>query len=116
MPMKFRLLTMLAAGALVLPACSNDDGEKKDAIDTRLDSLAGAGVYVGGVAYTNTLVAIHFTGAGKPSPGMRMFVSDGAPGGNAEWFEGKAKGSTFSFTSASGKARIEGNIHMVETE
>ena len=116
MPTRLRLLTLLAAGALVIPACSNDDGEKKDAIDTRLRTLAGAGVYVGGVAYTNTLVAIHFDGAGKPSPGMRTLVTDGVPGGNAEWFEGKANGASFKFTSASGKATIEGKIDMFETE
>jgi hypothetical protein len=94
----------------------DNSADNKNAIDKRLDSLAGAGVYVGGVAYTNTLIAIHFTGQEKPSPGMRVFVADGVPGGNAEWFEGKAKGSRFTFKSASGKATITGTIRHAETE
>jgi hypothetical protein len=116
MTLRFRLLTVLVAGALAIPACSSDDRDTQDAMDNRLETLAGAGVYVGGVAYTNTLVAIHFDGAGQPSPGMRVFVADGVPGGNAEWFEGKADGSSFRFTSASGKATIEGRIEMFETD
>lgn len=74
------------------------------------------GVYIGGVAYTNTLVAIHYEGQDGPSPMMRVYVADGSPGGAAEWFEGKADGSTFKFTSASGKATIEGKIERTETD
>jgi len=113
---------VLALGAvffLVASACGgggDNDEATPNAIDQRLESLAGAGVYIGGVAYTNTLVAIHYDGHGKPSPGMRMYVVDGSPGGTAEWFEGKADGSNFRFTSASGKATVEGAIERTETD
>ena len=106
----------LAALVLVLGSACSNGATKKDALDARLERLAGAGVYIGGVAMTNNLVAIHFEGQGKPSPTMRIFVADGVPGGNAEWFEGRADGSTFRFTSASGKATIEGEVKQLETD
>jgi hypothetical protein len=43
-------------------------------------------------------------------------VADGLPGGSAEWFEGKPEGSRFMFTSASGKATIEGQVDLFETD
>jgi hypothetical protein len=102
---------------LVATACGGGGkDDKPSALDERLQSLASAGVYIGGVAFTNTLVAIHYDGQGKPSPGMRMYVVDGTPGGAAEWFEGKADGNTFKFTSASGKATVEGRIEPTETD
>ena len=103
----------------VLPACSgSDEGDESstgDTLDRRLQSLADAGVYVGGVAYTNALVAIHFETDGNQPPFMRMFVADGVPGGTAEWFEGRPDGANFRYTSASGRATIEGMIDMLET-
>ena len=104
--------------ALVGSACSGgDDDDAKDAIDQRLDQLAGAGVYVGGVAFTNTLVAVHFERDGDNRVTMmRMFVTDGVPGGNAEWFEGRPEGGRFRLTSASGRATIEGTYDMLEAE
>jgi len=102
---------------LIGAGCSSGDGKKApSALDQRLDTLASAGVYIGGVAFTNALVAIHYEGQGKPSPSMRMYVVEGIPGGTAEWFEGKADGNTFKFTSASGKATIEGKIERTETD
>ncbi|HVL03085.1 MAG TPA: hypothetical protein VM386_01480, partial [Acidimicrobiales bacterium] len=85
-------------------------------IDERLAQLSGAGVFVGGVAMTGSLVALHFDRTDPRAVGMRMFVTDGLPDGNAEWFEGKASGDSFSFTSTSGKARIEGKIEAFETD
>ena len=114
-----RTFALVAALALVVAtACSGggDDDPAPSAIDQRLEDLASAGVYIGGVAYTNTLVAIHYEGQGQPSPMMRMYVADGAPGGAAEWFEGKADGNTFRFTSAGGRATIEGTIMRTETD
>ena len=114
-----RFPAVLAALFLAATACSSggdDDGAQPNAIDRRLEDLAGAGVYIGGVAFTNTLVAIHYEGQGQPSPMMRMYVVDGAPGGTAEWFEGKADGNRFRFTSAGGKATIEGTIMRTETD
>lgn len=113
-----RVLALISAVFLVATACSSggDDDPPPNAIDQRLESLASAGVYIGGVAFTNTLVAIHYEGQGQPSPAMRVYVVDGSPGGTAEWFEGKATGNTFTFTSASGKATIEGQIERTETD
>ncbi|MFN2506392.1 MAG: hypothetical protein ABR540_19625, partial [Acidimicrobiales bacterium] len=106
----------------VLPGCGDSDDESEPASPTssalqdRLSELAGQGVFVGGVAFTGNLVAIHFDRADENAPGMRVFVTDGLPDGNAEWFEGKAAGNRFNFTSASGRARIEGTIEEFETD
>jgi hypothetical protein len=115
-----RRIFALAVVVLLLAASACSDGGDDEAttttMDERLESLAGAGVFIGGVAMTNTLVAIHFEGHDRPSPMMRMYVSDGAPGGAAEWFEGRADGNRFRFTSASGRATIEGEIQRLETD
>jgi hypothetical protein len=115
-----RLFALLAVLFLAATACSSggdeDDAQPSTSIEQRLEDLASAGVYIGGVAYTNTLVAIHYEGQGQPSPRMRMYVVDGAPGGIAEWFEGRADGNRFRFTSAGGKATIEGSIMRTETD
>lgn len=115
-----RFLAVLAVLVLAATACSGGGDDNKaqpsTSIEQRLEDLASAGVYIGGVAFTNTLVAIHYDGQGKPSPGMRMYVVDGSPGGTAEWFEGKADGNAFTFTSVSGKATIEGRIERTETD
>jgi hypothetical protein len=120
MTQRRRLFALLAVLFLAATACSSggdDDGaQSSTSIEQRLEDLASAGVYIGGVAFTNTLVAIHYEGQGQPSPGMRMYVVDGTPGGTAEWFEGKADGNKFRFTSASGKATIEGTIMRTETD
>src|SRR5687767_8140720 len=111
MAQRRRFLALVAVLSLVVAtACSGggDDDPAPSAIDQRLEDLASAGAYIGGVAFTNTLVAIHYEGQGQPSPMMRVFVADGAPGGAAEWFEGKADGNRFRFTSAGGRATIEG--------
>lgn len=121
MTQRRRFSALLAVLFLVATACSGGGDDEKTAqpntsIEQRLEDLASAGVYIGGVAYTNTLVAVHYEGQGQPSPGMRMYVVDGTPGGTAEWFEGKANGNRFTFTSASGKATIEGTIMRTETD
>ena len=118
MAQRRRFLAVVAVLSLVVAtACSGggDDDPSPSAIDQRLEDLASAGVYIGGVAFTNTLVAIHYEGQGQPSPMMRMYVADGAPGGAAEWFEGRADGNRFRFTSAAGRATIEGAIMRTET-
>lgn len=116
---------VVVAAAVVLGAltsCSSDDAKEPaaqpstSAIDDRLRELSGAGVFVGGVAMTGSLVAVHFDRTDPKAVGMRMFVTDGLPDGSAEWFEGKASGDTFSFTSTSGKAKIEGKIEPFETD
>ena len=119
----------LLAALAALTACSSDRDDDEptalppttvtqptSAIDERLAQLSGAGVFVGGVAFTGNLVAIHFDRSDPKAMGMRMFLTDGLPDGNAEWFEGKADQGRFSFTSSSGKAKIEGTIEPFETD
>ena len=118
------LITSLIAVALVmLPACGDSDsdddeagGTTSTALQDRLDELSGAGVFVGGVAFTNNLVAIHFDRSDEDAMGMRVFVTDGLPNGTAEWFEGAADGDAFRFTSAGGKATLEGTIEEFEAD
>ena len=110
-----RSVVAVALVALVVgSSCSSE--KKPDAMENRLQSLADAGVFVGGVAYTNTLVAVHFEKTERQVSRLRIFVADGLPGGNAEWFEGKPKGNTFTFTSASRRATIQGTIDLFETD
>src|SRR5437588_4107574 len=121
-----RLAGLLVAPLVLLPGCSDGSDTKKatspsstadrKALDDRLARLTGAGVFVGGVAFTGNLVAVHFDRRDEANPGMRVFLTDGLPGGNAEWFEGKATGNQFKFTSASGKATIEGRIEQFDTD
>jgi hypothetical protein len=112
------VLALAVAAIVSLPACDGGGEKKNDALDNRLQSLANAGVFVGGVAFTNTLVAMHFERPGKDKDisNLRIFVADGAPGGAAEWFEGKPDKNSFKFTSASGKATIEGKVQAVEAD
>jgi len=106
-----------------LPGCgdSGDDGDQgaaptSTALEDRLAELSGAGVFVGGVAFTGNLVSIHYDQPTDRSAGMKIFVTDGTPGGTAEWFEGTAPGNTFTLRSASGGATIEGRIDDFETD
>lgn len=117
-----RLVPMLAAALVLLPACSDsgDDDEaamsSSTSLDDRLAELAGAGVFVGGVAFTGNLVAVHLDRTDADAPGMQVLVTDGLPGGNAEWFEGTAPDGRFRLTSASGAATMEGSIEEFETD
>jgi hypothetical protein len=119
--LRTRVVASVLVGLALFPACSDSDdedagGTTSSSLQDRLSELSGAGVFVGGVAFTGNLVAIHFDGDDDDAPGMRVFVTDGLPAGNAEWFEGKAEHGKFRFTSASGKATIEGTLEEFETD
>ncbi len=111
---------------VVLPACGSGSesdstgggaaGPTTSALDDRLAELSSAGVFVGGVAFTGNLVSIHFARADDRAAGMKVYVTDGVPGGTAEWFEGTAPGGAFILTSASGGATISGRIEDFETD
>ena len=117
-----RMFVALLVAIALLPACGESDGDDvaarptSTALDDRLAELSGAGVFVGGVAFTTNLVSIHFDKADERTAGMKVYVTDGLPGGNAEWFEGTAPGNSFRLTSASGKATIEGRIEAFESD
>ncbi len=121
-----RVFLLFLVGALtVLPACGDSDGDDEGAepaapnstaLDDRLAELSGAGVFVGGVAFTGNLVSIHFDQPDDRNAGMKIFVTDGLPAGNAEWFEGPAPGGTFKLTSTSGKATIDGKIEDFQSD
>jgi hypothetical protein len=118
------LVISLTLVVTLLPACGDSGGGDAEraagpsstALDDRLAELSGAGVFVGGVAFTGNLVSIHFDKADDRTAGMKVYVTDGLPGGNAEWFEGSAPGNRFRLTSTSGKATIEGTVEDFESD
>ncbi len=118
---RWRFVVPLVLVLALVPACGDSDDDEPaapatSALRDRLEELSGAGVFVGGVAFSGNLVAIHFDRTDPGAPGMRILVTDGLPDGNAEWFEGKATGTAFRFTSAGGRATIEGTIEEFETD
>jgi hypothetical protein len=111
----------LIVAIMLLPACGGDDGDEaagptSTALEDRLAELSGAGVFVGGVALTTNLVSIHFDKADDRTAGMKVFVTDGLPGGNAEWFQGVAPGGDLPLTSPRGEATTEGTIEDFDTD
>jgi hypothetical protein len=115
-----RFVAPVLLATLFLSSCGSDDksssGQTSSTLADRLAELSNAGVFVGGVAMTGNLVAIHFDRADKDHVGMRVFVTDGLPDGNAEWFEGKADGDKFNLTSSSGKATVQGTIESFDAD
>lgn len=123
LPRRTRRLCILLLLTLLIPACRGSEPDdspaspgSQSAIEKRLAELSGAGVFVGGVAMTNTFVAIHFDRKNPESPGMKILVTDGLPDGTAEWFEGTAEDLEFRFESVSGNATIEGEVEPFETD
>jgi hypothetical protein len=110
------LVVVLALATSCGSGGDDDSASPSSSIQGRLEELAGGGVFVGGVAMTGNLVAIHFDRSKPDAIGMRIFVSDGTPNGNAEWFEGNASADRFQLTSTSGNATIEGTIEPLETD
>jgi len=74
------------------------------------------GLFDAATGDNGTLVAVHLDRTNPDAPGMRVFVTDGMPAGNAEWFEGTAPGGKFQFISTSGRAKIEGTIEPFDTD
>ena len=69
MPLRRPVLALAVVLVLLGSACSSGGGDgKPNAVDQRLESLAGAGVFIGGVAMTNTLVAITSRARTSPRP------------------------------------------------
>lgn len=95
----------LAVALLVLVACG-DDGDEEEPAAAPMQSS----VYFGAVGMTTDRLAIAFDG-----DRMTAFLTDGEPGGDAEWFEGSVENNRFDLRSASGRARIEGTAEMAQT-
>ena len=110
-----RKVVAIGAGlALAASAgCGGDSGDGADNADGKKPAptaVMPSSVYFGAVAMTTDRLAIALDN-GKAT----VFLTDGEPGGDAEWFEGQADQATFRLTSASGKARIEGTVEPAET-
>lgn len=106
--MRRLLVVMLGVSLTVLTGCS-DDGDDNEGRSGTTQPVASS-VYFGAVGMTTDRLAIAFDG-----DKMRSFLTDGEPGGDAEWFEGAVKDARFDVTSASGKARLEGTVETAQT-
>lgn len=98
-----RIIAAVIVSVTVATACGGNEGEDRGA------PAMSSGVYFGTVAMTTDRVAVALED-GQGRQRVRAFVADGEPGGDAEWFDGAGSRSSFSLTSASGKARIEGEV------
>ena len=101
---------LCVVGLAVLAGCGDDD--RDEGAGTTEPATGGAmqsGVYFGTVSMTTDRLAFSFEAVGDGAR-MQAFVADGEPGGDAEWFEGRAADNRFSLTSASGRARMEGTV------
>jgi len=109
-----KLLVIGTGLALVASAGCGDgnDGNDANGANGKANKQAAmpSSVYFGAVAMTTDRLAISL-GDGK----VTAFLTDGEPGGDAEWFEGGSDKGKFTLTSASGKGRIEGTIEPAET-
>jgi hypothetical protein len=100
-----RLTVLLGAVALVATACGGGGDGSGGGTPMR------SSVYFGAVAMTTDRLAIAVDGER-----VTAFVTDGEPGGDAEWFEGPTAGAgRFDLRSASGNARLEGEVSPAET-
>ena len=98
-----RLLAAVSGLALVAGGCGGDGGEGDG-------TAMRSSVYFGAVAMTTDRLALAFDG-----DEVTAFVVDGEPNGDAEWFEGDYRNGRFDLQSASGKARLEGQVTPAET-
>ncbi len=99
-------------GLAVLVGCGDDEDEgARPTTEPTGDGAMRSGVYFGTVSMTTDRVAFSFEGD-HTGARVQAFVADGEPGGDAEWFEGRAAGNQFTLTSASGKARLQGTVDL----
>ncbi len=103
---RLAVIVLLVATAA---ACGDDDEATEEPGTTA--GRPQSGVFFGTVGLTTDRLAVAVE---EPDAGgnqrIRVFLSDGEPGGDAEWFEGTAEGGVAHLTSASGKARLEAHI------
>jgi hypothetical protein len=106
----------LAVLALVLLAgagCGDDDEDDGQTQPTPQPMQSA--VFFGAVSRTTDRLALAFDGDLQGTSKVRVFLTDGEPGGDVEWFEGDASGGRFNLRSASGRASIEGAYEAEET-
>jgi hypothetical protein len=105
----------LAALVLVAGAgCSSGDDEGTGQGQQGTQPMQSA-VFFGAVSRTTDRLAVAFDGSPSGDSKVRVFLTDGEPGGDVEWFEGDAKDGKFNLRSVSGKASIEGAYETEET-
>ncbi len=106
-----RRLTVLVVGlALLAAGCGDDDDDGDEGTGAGGTTPMRSSVYFGAVAMTTDRLALAFEG-----DQVTAFVTDGEPGGDAEWFEGAYADGRFDLRSAGGKARLEGSVTPAET-
>ncbi|HEX2272882.1 MAG TPA: hypothetical protein VHG90_03300, partial [Acidimicrobiales bacterium] len=104
-------LVVLLAGSAA--ACADDDDDAAEQPGTTRAGAARPGVYFGAVGLATDRIALAIEAADAAgNQRIRVFLADGEPGGDAEWFEGTSRGGSAELTSTSGKARLEARIEL----
>ena len=82
------------------------------ALDLAAPETVTPGIYYGRVAMTTDKLAFDIKDLADGRKQLRAYVSDAEPEprGDIEWFTSPVTGTTFSVTSASGGAKIDGTI------
>jgi hypothetical protein len=103
--------------ALVLVAgagCGSDEDDEGQGQGQTTQPMQSS-VFFGAVSRTTDRLAVAFDGDLAATAKVRVFLTDGEPGGDAEWFEGDAQAGKFNLRSVSGRASIEGAYETEET-
>jgi hypothetical protein len=114
--MRLARLGLVVAVIVLTAACGDDDegaapGTTESPSATSAPGVAGAAVYFGAVSMTTDRVAVALDAAdAEGRQRVRAFLSDGEPGGDAEWFDGTGTRGKFDLRSSSGRARLEGEV------
>jgi hypothetical protein len=104
-------VTVVLALVVSTAACGDDDDDAAEQPGTTQAGATQPGVFFGTVGLTTDRIAVAVEAAdASGNQRVRAFLSDGEPGGDAEWFEGTSRGGRVELTSASRKARLEARI------
>ena len=107
---------MVALVLVVAAGCGSDDGDEDDeGQGQQTTQPMQSAVFFGAVSRTTDRLAVAFDGNPGGEARVRVFLTDGEPNGDAEWFEGNAQGGRFNLRSVSGRASIEGAYETEET-
>ena len=106
-----KCLVVVAIVLLAGAGCGSDDEEEAQPEPQPMQSA----VFFGAVSRTTDRLAVAFDGDLSGSAKVRVFLTDGEPGGDAEWFEGDAQAGRFNLRSVTGRTSIEGTYETEET-